>query len=122
MPVRTIAGYFWVVAGLNAAIWLRTIVPAVLSADPTTVLAGTGVATNPVFVQDLALWLPLGVAAGVWLWRRRPAGYLHRRRVLAMWVLESISIARRPVVRPSERPGLPGGVVVDGSGVRSVSR
>jgi len=93
MPVRSIAVYLWVVAGMNALIWLRAIVPAVLSADPASALAGTGLTTNPVYVQDLALWLPLAVAAGVWLWRRRPAGFLITGALLAMWVMESISIA-----------------------------
>jgi hypothetical protein len=93
MPVRSIAVYLWVVAGMNALIWLRAIVPAVLSADPASALAGTGLTTNPVYVQDLALWLPLAVAAGVWLWRRRPAGFLITGALLALWVMESISIA-----------------------------
>src|SRR6478752_8965624 len=38
MPVRPIATYLWLVAGLNAVIWLRAIVPTVFSAQPTTVL------------------------------------------------------------------------------------
>jgi len=93
MPVRPIAIYLWVVAGVNAVIWLRAIVPAVFSADPSTVLTGTGLTTNPVYVQDLALWLPLAIVAGVWLWRRGPAGYLISGALLTMWVIESISVA-----------------------------
>ena len=93
MPVRPIATYIWVVAGINVVAWLRAILPAVFSADPTTVLAGTGLTTNPVYVQDLALWLPLGIAAGVWLWRRGPAGYLICGALLTMWVIEGVSVA-----------------------------
>jgi hypothetical protein len=93
MPVRWIATYVWVVAGLNAAIWLRSIVPAVFSADPASVLVGSGLTTNPVYVRDLALWLPLAITAAVWLWRRRPTGYLIVGGLLVMWVIESISIA-----------------------------
>jgi hypothetical protein len=93
MPVRPIATYIWVVAGVNAMIWLRAIIPAVFSADPTTALTGTGLSTNPVYVQDLALWLPLAIVAGVWLWRRGPAGYLICGGLLTMWVIEGISVA-----------------------------
>jgi hypothetical protein len=46
-----------------------------------------------VYVQDLALWLPLLAVAAAWLWRRRPWGYLLAGAGLAMWVLESVSIA-----------------------------
>ena len=67
MPVRLIAGYIAVVTGVNVLIWLRGIVPAMFSADPTTLLAGTGLTTNPVYVQDLALWLPLALVAAWWL-------------------------------------------------------
>ena len=31
---------------------------------------------NVVYVQDLALWLPLLAVAAAWLWRRRRWGYL----------------------------------------------
>ena len=93
MPVRPIATYIWLVAGLNAVIWLRAILPAVFSAHPTTVLDGTGLTTNPVYVQDLALWLPLAIVAGIWLWRRGPAGYLICGGLLTMWVIEGMSVA-----------------------------
>ncbi len=93
MPLRVLAGYVWVVAALNALMWLRTIVPAVVSDRPASVLDGTGIATNPVFVQDLAIWLPLAATAGVWLLRRAAWGYLVVGGLLAMWVLESATVA-----------------------------
>lgn len=93
MPVRLVAGYVTVIAVLNALLWLRTIVPAILSDEPMSHLAGTGLTTNPVFVQDLAIWLPLAVVAAYWLWHRRPWGYTIVGGVLVMWVIESISIA-----------------------------
>lgn len=56
-------------------------------------LRGTGLTVNVVYVQDLALWLPLLAVAAAWLWRRRPGGYLLAGAGLVMWVLESTSIA-----------------------------
>ena len=93
MPVRVIAGYVVVLAVFNALLWLKAIVPAVLSDAPSSVLAGTGLTTNPVYVQDLAIWLPLAVLGAIWLWNRRPWGYAIVGGVLVMWVIESISVA-----------------------------
>ena len=91
-PVSAIAAYIWTVASLNALLWLSAIVPA-FGADRPGFLRGTGLPTNVVYVQDLALWLPLMAVAGGWLWRRRPWGYLVAGSGLVLWVLESISVA-----------------------------
>lgn len=93
LPVRGIAIYVWAVVGLNLLAWLRQIVPAVVSGDPPKFLVGTGLSTSAVFVQDLAVWLPLLGVSALWLWRRRPWGYLLVGGGLTMWVLESITIA-----------------------------
>jgi len=47
-PARTIAGYLWVIATLNALAWLVRIVPTVARDDPPSFLDGTGVSTHPV--------------------------------------------------------------------------
>ena len=63
-PRRAIAVFAGAVAVLNAAAWLRGIVPALAEGADPTVLQGTGLTTIPTYVQDLAVWLPLmGVAA-----------------------------------------------------------
>jgi len=92
-PVRGIAVYMWVTVALNAAAWLARMVPAVAHAGPPAYLRGTGLTVNVVYVQDLALWLPLLAVAAAWLWRRQPWGYLLAGAGLVMWVLESTSIA-----------------------------
>jgi hypothetical protein len=92
-PVRGIAVYIWVTVALNAAAWLARIVPAVVHGGAPAYLRGTGLTVNVVYVQDLALWLPLLAVAAAWLWRRRPWGYLLAGAGLVMWVLESTSIA-----------------------------
>lgn len=78
---------------LNAAAWLARIIPAVARGGAPGYLRGTGLPVNVVYVQDLALWLPLLAVAAAWLWRRRPWGYLLAGAGLVMWVLESTSIA-----------------------------
>jgi hypothetical protein len=92
-PVRGIAAYVWVVVVLNAAAWLAQVVPALNDSYPTPMLDGTGVETNVIYVQDLAIWLPLAAVAALWLRRREPRGVVVVGAVLGMWVIESMSIA-----------------------------
>ncbi|MDT0213008.1 hypothetical protein Q9R29_03825 [Rothia sp. ARF10] len=91
-PGRAIAAYVWVVVLLNTLAWLANILPS-LGKHPAPMLEGTGVATNAIYVQDLALWLPLAAVAALWLRRREPRGSLVVGAVLGMWVIESVSIA-----------------------------
>ena len=91
-PVRGVAAYVWVVATLNALAWLARIVPS-LGEYPTPMLEGTGVQTNAIYVQDLAVWLPLAAVSALWLWRREARGGVVVTALLGMWVIESLSIA-----------------------------
>jgi hypothetical protein len=93
VPVRGIAIYAWVVAFLNAVVWLRTIVPATFAPDPTAFLADSGVATNPVFVQDLTFWLPGAALIGVLLWTRRSLGFVLGGGWLVYGLIEAIGVA-----------------------------
>jgi hypothetical protein len=92
-PVRGVATYVWVVAGLNTLLWLGTVVPALDDPYPSPMLAGTGVATNVIYVQDLAVWLPLMAVAAGWLWRREARGAVVVLAGLVLWVVEAVSIA-----------------------------
>jgi hypothetical protein len=80
MPTRLIAGFALTVVVLNASAWLARSIPAVLSSEPTTMLKGTGLLTNPIIVQDLAIWLPLLAAAALACWRREAWGCLSPER------------------------------------------
>jgi hypothetical protein len=92
-PIRYVAGFALVVVILNAAAWLAGIVPAVFSSHPGKFLAETGLLTNPVYIQDLAIWLPLLATAAVAAWRRRVWGQLITAAMLTLFVLECISIS-----------------------------
>ncbi|HXN01265.1 MAG TPA: hypothetical protein VN973_05170 [Candidatus Dormibacteraeota bacterium] len=93
LPVRGLAAYALVIVALNGLVWLRNVVPSVLSSTPPSWLDGTGLGTHPVYVLDLAFWLPLMAVAAVWLWRRRPWGYVLVGSILTMWVIESVGVA-----------------------------
>jgi hypothetical protein len=93
VPARGIASYLWVIAGLNVLLWLGKVVPAMLAPDPTAFVAGTGVATNPVIVEDLVFWLPAAALIAALLWDRRPLGILLSGAWLVYWFIEAIGVA-----------------------------
>jgi hypothetical protein len=93
MPARRLAAVAAFLVLANGYAWLSQIVPATVDNDPGSLLKDTGLLTNPVFVQDLAVWLPLLAVAAVATWNRRPWGLLVVGAMLGMFVLESISIA-----------------------------
>jgi hypothetical protein len=93
MPARPLAGVALTLVVLNAYAWLSQIVPATFSSRPGSLMKDTGLLTNPVFIQDLAIWLPVLTAAGIASWNRKPWGLLVTGAMLVMFVLESISIA-----------------------------
>jgi hypothetical protein len=93
LPVRAIAGFVGAVAGLNALAWLARIAQGPLTHGTPSFLAGTGLTTNPVIDQDLAIWLPLALLVAVQLWRRRPWGYAGAGAVLVFWLLEGPTVA-----------------------------
>jgi hypothetical protein len=92
LPAQGIALYAWIVVALNALIWLRGIAPTITAENPGSFLVESGVTTQPVYIQDLAVWLPLMAVAATWLWQGRPWGNLITSSLLVMWVLEAFGI------------------------------
>jgi hypothetical protein len=92
-PARLAAAYLWALVTLNGGAWLVRIAPTLAGSGEPAYLRGTGLTTNIVFVQDLALWVPLMAVAAAWLWQRTPRGYLLGGASIVMGVMESISIA-----------------------------
>ena len=92
LPARGIAAFILVVVALNALAWLRFVVPG-LGEDPPGFLDGTGLTTNPIYVQDLAVWLPAMAIVAVLLWQRRPSGVFLAGAGLVFWTIEAVGVA-----------------------------
>jgi hypothetical protein len=92
VPARTLAIYVGAVAVLNAVAWLAAVVPALFTMSPSF-LVGTGLTTNPIYVQDLSFWIPLMAVSAVLLWRRQAWGYVLTGGMLVFFVIEAITIA-----------------------------
>jgi hypothetical protein len=93
LPARILGGYILTIVVLNTLAWLGTAVPATLADDPTSFLDGTGIATNPIFVQDLVFWLPSAAIIGWLTWTRRPWSALLAGSYLVYGLVESIGVA-----------------------------
>ena len=91
--LRWVGVWILTVVVLNCLLWLAQVWRAALSEVPTEALSGTGLTTNPVWVQDLAVWLPvmawLGLGA---LGVTRPRAALVTAG-LAFWALEACGVA-----------------------------
>jgi hypothetical protein len=92
LPARGIAAFILAVVALNALAWLRFVVPD-LGEDPPGFLEGTRLTTNPIYVQDLAVWLPALAIVAVMLWQRRPSGVFLAGAGLVFWMIEAIGVA-----------------------------
>ncbi len=92
-PFRGLAVFVWAIVAFNAVAWLVEIVPALLGDDPASLMAGTGVATNAIYVQDLVFWLPTMALAAWGVWNQRSMGIFLTGSWLLFGVLESIGIA-----------------------------
>jgi hypothetical protein len=92
-PVRFVAGYLVLNAGLFLVLWLRATVPALWEPFPPRFLEGSGALTGVVQVIDFAFTLPLMFLAAWLLVRREPWGYLLSGALLVMLAIETASIA-----------------------------
>lgn len=90
---RGVAAYVWLVVAFNALAWLKNVVPALADPESAPFLTGTGLPTNPIYVQDLAVWLPLATLLAVWLWQGRAWGFAGTGAILVLWAIESVSVA-----------------------------
>jgi hypothetical protein len=75
-PVKAIAGYMAFVAlGLTVVYGAQSL-SFVTTGQAPEIVANTGHLTNIVFALDLTLVVPWFVLAAIWLWQRKPWGYI----------------------------------------------
>jgi hypothetical protein len=79
-------------------LWLREIVPDLLSRRPSTAAAQWDVPTSPVHVLDLAFFLPTAATSGVLLLRRHRRGYATAAAQLTWLALTCLPILVTPLV------------------------
>jgi hypothetical protein len=76
VPARPVAVFMLVVAAGLGGFWVATSLAYVLTGEVPAVVTAVGHPTNVIAALDLSMVVPLMLIAGVWLWQRRPWGYV----------------------------------------------
>ena len=92
LPTRALAAYLLVIAVLNAVAWLSDVIPGLFTRSPAF-LDGTGLTTNPIYVQDLSFWIPLMTVSAILLWRRAAWGLVLAGGMFVYFFIEAVSVA-----------------------------
>ena len=74
LPWRTMAAFLALVGVLFLFAWLGQIIPATLHGTVPDAVTLAKTPTSAVYVQDLAVMIPLLLLTAVWLWQRRAWG------------------------------------------------
>ena len=91
-PVRSTSTLLIALGTAFYLLWLSAIIPATLDSTTPQELVETGLASNPVHVLDMAVFLPAMVLAGVLLAKGRSLGYVLASTVLGAAILFSLGI------------------------------
>jgi hypothetical protein len=106
------AGWFLiVVAAVFTALWLSSIIPAVLAGDVPAGARELGLPSNPVHVLDLAFYLPAAFTSGVLLLRGRAWAYASGPGLLVFFALTGLPILFTPFIA-NARGDAPGWAVL----------
>jgi hypothetical protein len=89
---RAIGWFMIAIASVFSALWLSSVIPALVAGNSPPELAEAGLITNPVHVLDLAIVLPAIAFTGVLVLGRRPAGLLLAPIMLAFHTAMSTAI------------------------------
>lgn len=93
-------------------LWLSEILPATFSDGIPPSLRDAGLATNPVYVLDMALLLPAAILSGVLLLRSRPLGFVLAPVILAALTPIALGIVAAMVVLRQRGEPAPLGVTL----------
>lgn len=92
-PVRLVSGYLLLVALIFYALWLKSVLPAIIDNSTPAEVADYGLLVNPVHVVDMAFALP-GLIIGAFLvWKKQNLGFIIASLALVFMVILTIALA-----------------------------
>jgi hypothetical protein len=92
-PVKTMAAVLFLIAVVFAALWLREIIPALLSGHAPKSVTDAGLLTSPVHVLDLSIVLPGFVITAIMLLRRKPVAFVLAPALIVFGILMIVAVA-----------------------------
>ena len=97
-PVKLVSVYIIVVAVIFYALWLKSIVPALVSNSIPAEVAEYGLLVNPVHVIDLAFALPALIIGAILLLKKQNLGYIISSLALVFMIILTIALAGMVIV------------------------
>ncbi len=93
IPVKTIGGYFFLVAVIFYFLWLSDILPAIINDTIPESVMEYDLLVNPVHVMDLAIALPALIITAILLIKKNQLGYILTPILLVFTILLTIALA-----------------------------
>lgn len=93
LPVRWVGGYLIFVTLELTIIYLIQVGQFLISGHPPEIIALTGHVTHIVPALDLTLLVPWLILGGVWLWQRKPWGYVLGGMMMVKGALYTLVLA-----------------------------
>ena len=91
-PVKWIAGYMLFIAVFLGGLWLAQSLSFIVTGQLPQSIVDSGHPTGIVFALDLALLVPGMVLGALWLWQRRPWGYVLGAMMLVKGTLYPLAL------------------------------
>ena len=104
-PVRLISVYLLLVALFLGGLWIFQSVAFIITGEEPQSLEASGHVTEIVFALDLSLLVPGLAIAAIWLWQRRPWGYVLAAMMLVKGTLYPFALLGMGVF--AARAGVP---------------
>jgi hypothetical protein len=105
-PTKWISGYLLLIAVFLGGLWISQTLNFVFTGQAPQSLEASGHITEIVFALDLSLLLPGLVLGAIWLWQRRPWGYVLAAMMLVKGTLYPLALLGMGVF--AVRAGVPG--------------
>lgn len=93
VPARAISVYLFIVALIFYALWLRSVVPAIIHNEIPKEVGDYNLLVNPIHVIDLVFALPALIIGSVLLWKKQSMGYIIASVALIFMVLLTVALA-----------------------------
>lgn len=97
-PAKGVSIYIFFVALVFYGLWLKSIVPAIISDSVPLDVTENDFLVNPVHVIDLAFALPGLILGSILLWRRKGMGYVIASVAMVFMVFLTIALAAMVVM------------------------
>lgn len=92
VPHKQLAILLGITATLFYLIWLKDLIPALIADEKPLSVVEAGLASNPVHVLDMGLFLPLLALTAVWMWRNDAKAYVFAAPILVLGIIMGAAI------------------------------